>query len=84
MTDTLTPLARPRVYTHGDPPEPMALRGLDVRAWDRRTGRRVWGPRYPFQEPSDVVVDNGIIRVRGGSRGTPPTSSCRCSAPGVA
>lgn len=72
MTDTLDLVLLPSVKQGGNPPEWVEQRGGDVRAYDRRSGRSVWGPSHPFQEPSDVILTNGLIRLRVGARGVLP------------
>lgn len=49
----------------------VTQRGQDVRAWNRRVERMVWGPKHPFEQPSDVVVTNGLVRFRPGPAGGP-------------
>ena len=43
-----------------------------MRAYDRRSGREVYGPRHAFQEPSDLVVWNGVLMAWVGARGPMP------------
>lgn len=44
----------------------------DVRAFDRRDGREVWGREHRLVAPSDLVVTNGIIRYQVGGYGDVP------------
>lgn len=71
MPDTLESVARPSWKQEGDPPEPITTRGGDVRAYDRRQERHVYGP-HPFEEPSDALLQNGLWRVWPGPRNFPP------------
>lgn len=72
MADTLDLVARPSLKQEGDPPEHLSQRGGDVRAFDRRLERHVYGPDHPFEEPSDIQVENGLVRFVCGPRGLPP------------
>lgn len=53
-------------------PQWVSRRFGDVRAFDRRSGREVWGPRHPFAAPSDLLVTNGILRLNVGAAGILP------------
>lgn len=59
-TDALADIVYPTVDT-GDPPGWVRSRGHEARAFDRRHGRQVYGPHF-FDEPSDIIVTNGIVR----------------------
>lgn len=50
----------------------VASRGQDVRAWDRREERDVYGPAHPFLVASDLTVTNGLLRFTVGARGLVP------------
>lgn len=56
----------------GSPPDHIELRGQDVRGYDSRIGRTVWGPSHPFLEPTDLGVTNGILRFKVGDYDEPP------------
>lgn len=58
--DALAKIVLPTVDA-GDPPVWVSSRGHEARAYDRRHNREVYGPHW-FDEPSDVIVTNGIIR----------------------
>lgn len=58
--DALAKIVLPTVAA-GDPPVWVSSRGHEVRAYDRRHGREVYGPHW-FDEPSDIIVTNGVIR----------------------
>ncbi len=47
-------------------------RGSDVRAYDRREAREVYGPSHPFVSTTDILVTNGLLRYWvSGRLGTP-------------
>lgn len=58
--DALAKIVLPTVDT-GDPPAWVSSRGHEARAYDRRHNREVYGPHW-FDEPSDIIVTNGVIR----------------------
>jgi hypothetical protein len=43
-------------------PKWLTDRGGDVRAFDRRQAREVYGPSHPFAKASDLMVNNGLVR----------------------
>lgn len=59
-SDALAKIVLPTVDT-GDPPVWISTRGHEARAYDRRHDREVYGPHW-FDEPSDIIVTNGVIR----------------------
>jgi hypothetical protein len=50
----------------------VANRGSDVRVFDRRLMREVYGPRHRFDAMTDIYVTNGLLRFRVGNRGLSP------------
>lgn len=72
-TDDLDLVCLPAIDTDTlTTPAWVARWGQDVRAWDRRSEREVYGPAHPFKHPTDIAVTNGLIRFWVGSRGLPP------------
>ena len=71
--DTLPPVVVPAPrYTDADVPTWARDRGGDVRAYDRRSMREVFGPGHPFHRTTDVMITNGMIRFWIGNRGLIP------------
>lgn len=53
-------------------PRWVSDRGGDVRAYDRREAREVYGPAHPFRAPTDIEITNGVLRFWvGNARVTP-------------
>lgn len=52
-------------------PEWVTDRTFDVRLYDRREEREVYGP-HTFAEPADIEMRNGLMRVQVGPRGVAP------------
>jgi hypothetical protein len=46
--------------------------GLRPCGYDRRTGREVYGPAHPFEEATDAMVENGLLRLWCGPVGLVP------------
>lgn len=60
----------------------VADRGGDVRAFDRRTGREVYGPAHPFHATTDLLVTNGMFRFWVGNAGMVPFLNVQAFAAG--
>lgn len=70
--DELADVARPRVSSSGAAlPAALVDQGGEVRAYDRRWARDVFGP-HPFLEATDLLLTNGLIRFWPGPVGAPP------------
>ncbi len=69
---TLPQIVLPALVADGSPPLWLVQRGGDCRAWDVAAGRAVYGPAHPFAEPSDLVLENGLLRAWCGGRGIVP------------
>lgn len=67
--DTIATVVFPSYEADGDPPSWVTLRGQDVRAYDHRALRTVWGPSHPFLAPDDCGLINGLIRCRFAGQG---------------
>lgn len=76
----LAPIAFPEV---SDPPTWLAQRGGDVRAYDRREEREVYGPSHPFVETTDLAVTNGHLRYWVGNRLLAPFLNVQAYADGA-
>jgi hypothetical protein len=71
--DQLAKVAVPTVERRADQvPGWVTSRGGDVRAYDRRAEREVYGPSHFFQQPTDLLVTNGLLRFWVGNRLLPP------------
>lgn len=68
----LPQLVLPAVEDTASPPAWVAERGGDCRAYDVSQGREVFGPSHPLEEPSDLVLENGLLRAWCGGRGIVP------------
>lgn len=65
------------------PPSWVARRGGDCRVFDVSEGREVYGPSHPLVEPSDLVIENGLIRAWCGGRGIVPYFTVMAFAAGA-
>lgn len=70
-TDELETVCFPRLAWSKDAPRWLTQQGGNVRAYDRRAGREVYGP-HPFLETTDLLVTNGLVRFWVGNRRLPP------------
>lgn len=85
-TDSVAALAEtvfPSVAFDGNPPNFIAQRGQDCRAYDRRAGRHVWGPGHAFLQTSDCLFSNGIVRGWVGATLGPPYVHVQAVVAGV-
>lgn len=70
-TDDLTTVAFPALAWSKDAPTWLTQQGGNVRAYDRRAEREVYGP-HPFLETTDLLITNGLLRAWVGNAGLAP------------
>lgn len=63
-------------------PRWLSDRGHDVRAYDRRDEREVFGSSHPFVATTDLVMTNGLLRLWVGPRLLPPYVQVQAFAAG--
>lgn len=83
LPSTLVPVIE-QDYRNGSSTTPgwVAYRGHDVRAWDRREEREVYGS-HSFRSTTDIVLTNGLFRVWVGNRGLPAFLTTETCVEGV-
>jgi hypothetical protein len=66
--DDISSVVYPLFNLGKDEPLWLSQQGGNVRAFDRRAGREVYGP-HPFLETTDILVTNGLVEFWVGNRG---------------